>query len=249
MLNDDWVAAAMTDETVVVEVLLRLKQTVSPKSHDPLPLSWGVRQPRSRSRLTAAVSRCDAAVSTRCSPTTPLSWSSAASPSATADGYEDSTRQHHAARSKATATSGYTGNSASTKRCRRKKTFAELKEEESSLLKERIYLRKEIATINANFEAQRAKNESLKRMKLGVGSKSQKNPSSTSVEPQCMVAGQPHQRIVSPEALVRPTQDDTRLQTSESRPNGIESTGERFFLIPDLNMMPSDDVSCTDALC
>ncbi|XP_027904971.1 uncharacterized protein LOC114164477 [Vigna unguiculata] len=250
MLNDDWVRAAMTDETVVVQLLLRLKQTVSTKSHHHRPpLSWGVKQPRSRSRLTAAVSRCDAALSTRCSPTTPLSWSSAASPSATADGYEDSSRQHHAARSKATATSGYTGNSASTKRCRRKKTFAELKEEESSLLKERIYLKKEIATINANFEAERAKNESLKRMKLDIGSKSRKNPSSTSVEPQRMVAGQPHQRIVSAEALIRTTQDDTRSQASESRPNEIESTGEKFFLIPDLNMTPSDDVSCTDAQC
>ncbi|QCE16278.1 hypothetical protein DEO72_LG11g3291 [Vigna unguiculata] len=149
----------------------------------------------------------------------------------------------------ATATSGYTGNSASTKRCRRKKTFAELKEEESSLLKERIYLKKEIATINANFEAERAKNESLKRMKLDIGSKSRKNPSSTSVEPQRMVAGQPHQRIVSAEALIRTTQDDTRSQASESRPNEIESTGEKFFLIPDLNMTPSDDVSCTDAQC
>ncbi|ESW08975.1 hypothetical protein PHAVU_009G090200 [Phaseolus vulgaris] len=248
MLNDDWVRAAMTDETFVVEVLLRLKQTVSTESHHRLPLSWGLKQPRSRSRLATAVSRCDAAVSTRCSPTTPLSWSSGASPSATADGYEDSSRQHHAARSKATATSGYTANSASTKRCRRKKTFAELKEEENSLLKERIYLKKEIATINANFEAQGAKNESLKKIKLDIGSNYQKNPSSTSVEPQCMVAGQPHQRIVSP-TLTRPTQDDTRSQASESRPNEIESTGERFFLIPDLNMTPSDDVSCTDTLC
>ncbi|XP_068481659.1 uncharacterized protein [Phaseolus vulgaris] len=129
-----------------------------------------------------------------------------------------------------------------------KKTFAELKEEENSLLKERIYLKKEIATINANFEAQGAKNESLKKIKLDIGSNYQKNPSSTSVEPQCMVAGQPHQRIVSP-TLTRPTQDDTRSQASESRPNEIESTGERFFLIPDLNMTPSDDVSCTDTLC
>ncbi|TKY74767.1 hypothetical protein E2542_SST03530 [Spatholobus suberectus] len=248
MVNDEWVKEAMTNDTVVVELLLRLKQTVSAKSQ-LLPLSWGVKQPRSRSRLTSAVSRCDGAVSTRCSPTTPLSWSGGASPSATADGYEDSSRHHHAARSKATATSGYTGNSASTKRCRRKKTFAELKEEESSLLKERIYLKKEIATINANFEAQRAKNESLKRMKLDFGSKSQNNPSLTCVELQCMLAGQPHQRIVSSEALTRPTEDDTHSQASESRPNGIESTGESFFLIPDLNMMPSDDVSCTDALC
>ncbi|KAG5018599.1 hypothetical protein JHK82_014542 [Glycine max] len=251
MVNDDeWVRAAMEDDTVVVELLLRLKQgTVLHKSHHQqlLPFSWGVKQPRSRSRLTsAAVSRCDAAVSTRCSPTTPLSWS------AGADSYEDSSRHHHhhAAVSKATATSGYTGNSASTKRCRRKKTFAELKEEESSLLKESIYLKKEIASVNANFEAQRAKNESLKRMKLDVGSKYQNNPSSTSVEPQRLPAGQPHQRIVvSTEALIRPIQEDTHSLASESRPNRIKSTGESFFLIPDLNMVPSEDVSCTDALC
>ncbi|RZC15311.1 uncharacterized protein LOC114408933 [Glycine soja] len=251
MVNEDeWVRAAMADDTVVVDLLLRLKQgTVSHKSHHQLiPFSWGVKQPRSRSRLSAAVSRCDAAVSTRCSPTTPLSWS------AGTDSYEDSSRHHHhhAAISKATATSGYTGNSASTKRCRRKKTFAELKEEESSLLKESIYLKKEIATVNANFEAQRAKNESLKRMKLDVGLKyHQNNPSSTSVEPQCVLAGQPHQRIVvSSEALIRPIQDDTHSHASESRPNKIESTtGKSFFLIPDLNMMPSEDVSCTDNLC
>ncbi|KAG5030931.1 hypothetical protein HKD37_06G015073 [Glycine soja] len=228
MVNDDeWVRAAMEDDTVVVELLLRLKQgTVLHKSHHQqlLPFSWGVKQPRSRSRLTsAAVSRCDAAVSTRCSPTTPLSWS------AGADSYEDSSRHHHhhAAVSKATATSGYTGNSASTKRCRRKKTFAELKEEESSLLKESIYLKK-----------------------LDVGSKYQNNPSSTSVEPQRLPAGQPHQRIVvSTEALIRPIQEDTHSLASESRPNRIKSTGESFFLIPDLNMVPSEDVSCTDALC
>ena len=250
MVNEDeWVRAAMADDTVVVELLLRLKQgTVSHKSHHQLiPFSWGVKQPRSRSRLSAAVSRCDAAVSTRCSPTTPLSWS------AGTDSYEDSSRHHHhhAAISKATATSGYTGNSASTKRCRRKKTFAELKEEESSLLKESIYLKKEIATVNANFEAQRAKNESLKRMKLDVGLKyHQNNPSSTSVEPQCVLAGQPHQRIVvSTEALIRPIQEDTHSLASESRPNRIKSTGESFFLIPDLNMVPSEDVSCTDNLC
>lgn len=100
MVNDEWMRAAMADDTVVVELLLRLKDRVSAKSM-ALPFTWGLKQPRSRSRLTASVSRCDGAVSTRCSPTTPLSWSGGASPSATADGYEDSSRgKHHAARSK-----------------------------------------------------------------------------------------------------------------------------------------------------
>ncbi|KAJ1413146.1 hypothetical protein SESBI_19909 [Sesbania bispinosa] len=243
MANDDWMKAAMTDDRVVVELLLRLKQRVSAKSQ-VLPFTWGNKQPRSRSRLTASVSRCDGAVSTRCSPTTPLSWSGGASPS---DGYDDSGRHHNAARSKATATSGYTGNSASTKRCRRKKTFAELNEEVSSLLKERIYLKKEIASVNANFEAERAKNESLKRMKIDFGSKSHNNPSSTPVEQKCTVAGQPHQRRVAlkSEVPISGTQDDTHSQASESRPNAMESSGDSFFLIPDLNMIPSDDLCGT----
>ncbi|RVW53826.1 hypothetical protein CK203_088579 [Vitis vinifera] len=52
-----------------------------------------------------------------------------------------------------------------TKRSRRKKTFAELKEEEILLLKERTYLKKELATLRVTFKEQRATNESLKRMK------------------------------------------------------------------------------------
>ncbi|GAU23108.1 hypothetical protein TSUD_305550 [Trifolium subterraneum] len=108
-------------------------------------------------------------------------------------------------------------------------SFTELKEEESSLLQERIVLEKEIATKNANFEVMRNTNASLKRMKLGFGSKSHNNPSSTSVKLEGTVAGQPHQRIVASEVLMRATQDDTRSQALESRPNKIESTGERLL--------------------
>ncbi|KAL5074394.1 hypothetical protein RYX36_013378 [Vicia faba] len=239
--NDDWSRAAMKDDSILVEFLMQLKHGGKTKSQ-PVMFTWGNKQPRSRSRLTASVSRCDRAFSTRCSPTTPLSWSGGASPSVTADGYEDSSRcqNHHAVRSKATATSGYTSNSASNKRCRKKKSFAELKEEESSLIKEKIYLEREIATKNANFVVMRTTNESLKRMKLGFGSRSHNKPSSTSVELRGTVAGQPHQRIVSSE--VHDTRDNTRPQAaSETRPNRIESTRESFFMIPDLNMMPSDD--------
>jgi len=91
--------AAMKDDTVVVDLLLRLKQPAETKSRG-VSFSWGHKQRRSRSRLTASVSRCDRAVSTRCSPTTPLSWSGGASPSVTAEGCEDSSRYNNAARSK-----------------------------------------------------------------------------------------------------------------------------------------------------
>ncbi|CAL0310803.1 unnamed protein product [Lupinus luteus] len=44
-------------------------------------------------------------------------------------------------------------------------TFAELKETESSLLKEIVYLEKEIANKNEKLEVEKAKNERMKRMK------------------------------------------------------------------------------------
>ena len=108
--KDEWVRAAMTDDNVVVELLVRLKQA---QAAPPAPksvvaaLKWGIRQPRSRPMLM----RCDAKrdgdfnVSTRGSPTTPLSWSgggAAASTSAT-DDFEETSR--HVLRSPPAATS------------------------------------------------------------------------------------------------------------------------------------------------
>lgn len=77
---------------------------------------------------------------------------------------------------------------------------------------------------------------------LDVGSKSHAKPSPASAALKSTLAGQPHQRIAP---VTRVTQDDTHSQASETRPNGMESTGDSFFLIPDLNMMPSDDASFT----
>lgn len=108
MVEDEWLTAAMAEDSVVADLLVRLKQSqaASPsKSPRPmkLPFNWGVRQPRSRTAaaMAAVVVRCGDVVlqrnnkdvdSTRCSPTTPLSWSGGASPSATLDGYEASSR-------------------------------------------------------------------------------------------------------------------------------------------------------------
>ncbi|CAK9317510.1 unnamed protein product [Citrullus colocynthis] len=110
--DDQWLTAAMADDTVVAELLFRLKQSqavLSSKSSlsMTLPFTWGIRQPRSRISTAAAPTMATVAVrcadvvlhrnskdvdSTRCSPTTPLSWSGGASPSATLDGYEESSR-------------------------------------------------------------------------------------------------------------------------------------------------------------
>ena len=85
---------------------------------------------------------------------------------------------------------------------------------------------------------------------LDFGSKSHNNPipSSKSDEQQCTLSAQSH-KIMPPSsgALTlthATTQDETHSQATESRP-----AGESLVLIPDLNMMPADDDSYTDALC
>ncbi|RXH92127.1 hypothetical protein DVH24_021150 [Malus domestica] len=179
VVKDEWTRAAMTDDVLVVELLLRLKQAQaagpsSPMSQSLLTLRWGVRM--LRSKAASSGSRFDGGVShqrrsgkngadstTRCSPTTPLSWSGGTgSPSATADGFEESS----CPKSKGNATYESTSTTTGTKTARRKRTYAELKEEESSLLKERTYLEKEIATLQTTFKEQRAKNDNFKRIKV-----------------------------------------------------------------------------------
>ncbi|GLT76838.1 hypothetical protein SLA2020_484730 [Shorea laevis] len=250
MVKDEWVRAAMTDDSVVVELLVRLKQAQaappSPKSA-VTALKWGIRQPRSRS-LTM---RCDGSnkkdgdsnISTRGSPTTPLSWSGgggAASPS-TADGFEETSRHVHrslpgpASRSKGAAAASET-TSTTSKRSRRKKTFAELKEEENLLLKERFHLKKEIASMRATFKEQTAKNENLKRMKLDLNLHTANNASLSANERDEATSSQSHQRIASPsQALL-----DDRSRSGSCK---AVSNEESSFILPDLNMMPSEDDS------
>lgn len=85
-----------------MELLVRLKQAQAAAPAKPqavIPLRWGLRLPRSKAATAVSSGRCDVVCrrkdgdsSARCSPTTPLSWSGgggAASPSATADGFED----------------------------------------------------------------------------------------------------------------------------------------------------------------
>ncbi|CAN0877506.1 hypothetical protein LINGRAHAP2_LOCUS11922 [Linum grandiflorum] len=178
----------MTDDTVVVELLVRLKQaqaTVPASAGAVIPPRWGLRLPRSKPPTAAATSagsmrfdvvsrRKEGDSSTRCSPTTPLSWSGgggAESPSAAADGYDEtSLRSPSGSRSKqggtATAAEITSTGTTSTKRSRRKKTLAELREEECFLWKERMHLKKEIQTLHATFEDERTINQRLKRIKV-----------------------------------------------------------------------------------
>ncbi|OMO90738.1 hypothetical protein COLO4_18921 [Corchorus olitorius] len=240
----------MTDDNVVVELLVRLKQA---QAAPPAPksavaaLKWGIRQPRSR----PISMRCDTkkdgdfSVSTRGSPTTPLSWSGgggAASPSA-ADGSEETSR--HVLRSPPAAPSRSKGNacnentSTTSKRTRRKKTFAELKEEETLLLKERVYLKKEIASMRATCKQQRAKNQNLKRIKLDLNFHTASNSSLNSDEPEKVPCRVPSSLDYSiPSALQSDSMDDRKPLL-----DSCDVDKDSFFLLPDLNMMPNEDDS------
>uniref|UniRef100_A0A1J3DP20 Uncharacterized protein n=1 Tax=Noccaea caerulescens TaxID=107243 RepID=A0A1J3DP20_NOCCA len=95
---DDWTRSAMRDGGVVAELLVSLKEAkvthVLIANPTVAALRWGIRQPRSRSPRKEA----ESAKNSRCSPSTPLSWSggcggSSSSPSAYVDGYEATSRR------------------------------------------------------------------------------------------------------------------------------------------------------------
>ncbi|XP_010421368.1 PREDICTED: uncharacterized protein LOC104706843 [Camelina sativa] len=88
--SDDWTKCAMRDGEVVAELLVTLKEAKVIKNPTVAALRWGIRQPRSQSPRKEAESRC--------SPSTPLSWSggcggSSSSPSGYVDGYEATSRR------------------------------------------------------------------------------------------------------------------------------------------------------------
>ena len=89
-MNDcGWMEAALTNQAVVAELLVRLKHAdPAPMRSSPgVAVDWSVRRQR-RSRQTLK----DKSESARDSPSTPLSWSGATSPSGGATDLEDSSR-------------------------------------------------------------------------------------------------------------------------------------------------------------
>ncbi|KAI3785989.1 hypothetical protein L1987_45115 [Smallanthus sonchifolius] len=175
MTEADWVTAAMADNDVVAEVLLRLRLPSLPPSskrrRPAPPQSWTIHQRRSRTQPILPAS--NKSETPRASPSTPLSWSGATSVSGgggalIADAL-DSTQPNHncsdISRSKVIRTPSET---TPTKRPRKKKTLAALKEEGIVLMEEQNDLKKKLAALQANCEKQREENERLKKIKLDI---------------------------------------------------------------------------------
>ncbi|KAK8597441.1 hypothetical protein V6N13_094852 [Hibiscus sabdariffa] len=214
----------MNDDNMVVHLLLTLKQAQAATT-----LKWGARQPRSRATLTRCDDKRGGDFSTRCSPTTPLSWrSGGATSTSAADGFEATSRPPPS-RSKGTAVDETINTN--TKRTRRKKTIAELKEEENLLLKERIYLQKEIASMRTTCNEQRARNEHLKRIKLDLNLHVVKNSSLVADEPK---------NVLLHHSLPSDAVDDCKPL--------VDSHDVDCLVLPDLNMMPGGNDSDTETL-
>ncbi|WCJ30358.1 hypothetical protein M5689_011923 [Euphorbia peplus] len=239
VVKDDWVIAAMTDDNVVVDLLVRLKQ---PKPQPVIPLRWGLRLPRSKPPSQPSLSlRCDIKprdtdrdFPARFSPTTPLSWSCGGG----AGGSEETSSSRRvsrsrspngdddgAVRSKGTTNAESASTATTTKRSKRKKTYSELKEEEDLLMKESIHLREEIANLNATFKQQTARNDDLKRIKVDLNL-------------QCVKLSS-----FAPEG---PTPIYSQQNGRDS--GSCDSNHDRSFLLPDLNSMPLEEDLSSEAL-
>ncbi|KAL6559782.1 hypothetical protein OROGR_004899 [Orobanche gracilis] len=243
--DEDWVKSAMSDDSMVVELLLRLNHKPLPPHPPPLlkrsalRLAWSVRQRRSKSVLANNNPKKPAH---RGSPITPLSWSGATSFSA---GSEESSQpmllQHSdTTRSKVTIDNEKTNS----KRSRKKKTLAELRDEENSLLKERRDLKKEMETLRLYLERQRATNGNLKRIMIELQPHSDKKTKPTSV-PKESISSQLQPEVTASRSI--PTAVPPVIQV-----NGITTPlrppiSDAKFILPDLNMPfdePSSDVLC-----
>ncbi|XP_071733442.1 uncharacterized protein [Rutidosis leptorrhynchoides] len=152
--NDPWIKSAINDTALVANILFQLRQSNPPPSHLK---RWSIRQRRSKP-VPPSTSTSKKQPTPTASPTTPLSYSTSVS------GEESSRLILDGAVISRSKVIGQ-NETPPTKRPRKKKTLAELKEDETTLLKERKQLKRQIATLQATCQNKRLENESLKKMK------------------------------------------------------------------------------------
>lgn len=239
MTDDDWMVAAMSDGSLVADLLVHLRRA-SPSEKKKMkeeevfsspPLRWRVRQRRSRPALVSSPKPTPTPTP---SPTTPLSWSGATS--AAADGVEESSSPPVAA---ARSKGPYTSENTSRKRSRKKKTLAELKEDEVLVLKERRDLKKELESLRVTVEKERATNDRLKRLKLDRvrSAKEVILPVPTEESPNTVPSYHPF----SADLRINAGKSAEQLSLSNPARTNEEATNqENKFVLPDLNL-PIED--------
>ncbi|KAJ9546378.1 hypothetical protein OSB04_018921 [Centaurea solstitialis] len=187
MMKQPWLTAAMADDALVADLLLRMKQPSS-SSSSPFPppsttsflppITWGNRKSRSKPSAivtTAAVNGFGKEQQSG-SPTTPLYWSTGGGGggASTSDGYDESSRPSDLS-SGGRSTKGPLGNDGATtsnyKKSRKRKSYAELKEEEDFLLKERLHLNRELESMRVTMNKQIVTSQNLRKLKIQKTSK------------------------------------------------------------------------------
>nr|XP_043607050.1 uncharacterized protein LOC122579031 [Erigeron canadensis] len=229
MMKKDWITAALSNDVVVAELLIRIKHQQTSTSTKLLPFfTWGYRKSRSKPQLSssavdAAGVGCFKKEQQSGSPTTPLCWSSGGGfgGTSTSDCCDESSRPSDlssgAYRSNKSGALGNEGATTSSyNKSRKRKSYAELKEEEDFLLKERLHLNKELDSMRVTMCNQIATSRNLKKYKIDLHQNSSK-------EAEKMVKTIIHQ-----------------AQTSCAMEREIK-TPERGFVLPDLNMTPSEE--------
>ncbi|KAI3706849.1 hypothetical protein L6452_24865 [Arctium lappa] len=220
-----WLEAALTNDSLVAELLLRLKQSTSSDSlHAPPPPpqtttssiktllpppGWGHRKNRSKSTpsTTTVIPK-----EQRGSPTTHLSWSGGS----TSDGYEESSRPSDLSSGGRSIKANEGASTSGCNKSHKRKSFAELKEEEGSLLKERVHINMELASMRSNLNQQMVTSENLKRIKIDFDQNPRKEH-----EPALALVNQ------SVEISCR-----VEAETKE---------WQKGFVLPDLNMTPNEE--------
>ncbi|KAL6497099.1 hypothetical protein OROGR_029028 [Orobanche gracilis] len=244
--DEEWVKSAMSDDAMVVELLVRLNHAPLPPHPPPLlkrsalRLEWSVRQRRSKS--VSAYNNPEKTAH-RGSPSTPLSCSGATSFfSAVSEESSQAMLLQHSdtTRSKVNIDDEKTNS----KRSRKKKTLAELRDEENSLLKERRDLKKEMATLRLYLERQRATNGNLKRIRIELQPHSDKKTKPASV-PKESISSQLHPEVTASRSI--PTVVPPVVQGNDITTPLRPPISDAKFILPDLNMPfvePSSDALC-----
>ncbi|KAI3792107.1 hypothetical protein L2E82_05977 [Cichorium intybus] len=159
MAKDQWVEAALTNDSLVAELLLRMNHSSTSDSAKAttksttlsITLGWGHRKNRSKSTAptTTAVSN-GFGKEHRGSPTTHLSWSGGGG--STSDGYDESSRPSDLSSGSRSVKANEV---ASTSKSQKRKAFHEHKEEEQ-----------ELASTRASLNQEKATSMNLKRIKI-----------------------------------------------------------------------------------
>lgn len=103
-------------------------------------------------------------------------------------------------------------------------------------MKERTYLKKELATLRVTLKQQRSINENLKRMKLDLKVESRINSEANSVDEHHNGISEAASSSVSRPCKVEDASDP------DSCPSQKHTTSqESNFMLPDLNMVPDED--------